>query len=388
MAIFYRTNALSRALERAMRLHNVPYEIVGAVEFYERKEVKDLLAYLKVLANPADSVAFLRVLNVPTRGIGKTSVDKLRAWALPQGIGPREAARRAAEAPGLTARAKKALVSFAKLLDELTAGMAGELPEATLQRVIDSVGYEAYLRDFGGQDGLDRLENVEELVSAVAEYARSASEPSVAGFLEETALVADVDRYQHAGDQLTLMTLHSAKGLEFPEVWVVGLEEGVLPHMRSLESAAEIEEERRLCYVGMTRAMQRLTLSRSARRMTRGQWAPSEPSRFLAELPSEHIVLDETAVDTGGSGFGGNWGDNNRWLQREAPAAETVYTPSPEDYLDVDVPRKGQAVRHAHFGPGVVLDVRGSGPSARITVKFQRFGEKLLMAEYARLEPA
>ena len=392
-AIFYRTNALSRALERALRLHNLSYEIVGAVEFYERKEVKDLLAYLKVLANANDAVAFLRVVNVPARGIGKTSIAKLRSWAVPLGIGPREAARRAAEADGLTGRAKKSLVAFSALLDELAAGVADATPEQTLQRVIDAIGFEAYLRDFGGTDGIDRVENVQELVAAVAEYTRSADEPSLQGFLEETALVADVDRYQHDSDRLTLMTLHSAKGLEFPEVYVVGLEEGVLPHQRALESEADIEEERRLCYVGMTRAMQRLTLSRSGRRMLHGQWMPSLPSRFLAELPSELLEVDDrigtydSAYD-GGGGWGGPSAGRDRWARRDEAASESVYVPSPDDYLDVAVPRAGQAVRHAHFGTGVVLDVRGSGPSARITVRFQRFGEKLLMAEYARLEPA
>jgi len=392
MAVFYRTNALSRGLERALRLHNLPYEIVGGVEFYERKEVKDLLAYLKVLANPADAVAFLRVVNVPTRGIGKTSLTKLRAWALPLGLGPREAAARAAEVPGLTAKPRKALLGFTALLDELSAGMAERSPEATLQAVIDATRFEPYLRDFGGQDGADRLENVAELVTAVAEYTRAATDPSVGGFLEETALVADVDRYQHEGDKLTLMTLHSAKGLEFPDVYLVGMEEGLLPHQRSLESAPELEEERRLCYVGMTRAMRRLTLSRSGRRMLHGQWMASAPSRFLAELPAEHLTLDDR--EGAGKGFGGAWGSGgaggDHWARHDTKVSEPEFTPSPDDYLDVDcaVPRKGQAVRHAHFGPGVVLEVRGDGPSARIRVRFQRFGEKLLMAEYARLEPA
>jgi DNA helicase-2/ATP-dependent DNA helicase PcrA len=393
MAIFYRTNALSRGLERALRLHNLPYEIVGAVEFYERKEVKDLLSYLKALSNPADAIAFLRVVNVPARGIGKTSIAKLRAWAMPLGLGPREAAARANEVPGLTARPKKALQAFVALLDELTSAMTERSPEATLQAVIDAVGYEAYLRDFGGQDGIDRVDNVQELVTAVAEYSRAATEASVGGFLEETALVADVDRYQHTGDTLTLMTLHSAKGLEFPDVYLVGMEEGVLPHQRSLETDAEIEEERRLCYVGMTRAMRRLTLSRSGRRMLHGQWSASLPSRFLAELPLEHIEADDR-IGAGG-GWGGNWGSGgggDRWSGRDAAAGaaadEAVFVPSPDDYLDVDIPRAGQAVRHAHFGAGVVKEVRGSGPSARIRVHFDRFGEKLLMAEYARLEPA
>jgi DNA helicase-2/ATP-dependent DNA helicase PcrA len=389
IAIFYRTNALSRGLERALRLHNVGYEIVGAVEFYERKEVKDLLAYLKVLANPQDSVSFLRIVNTPTRGIGKTSLERLRAWAIPMGLGPREAARRAAEVPGMTARAKKALTAFCTLLDELQQTMDGP-PEETLRAIIDTTSFEAYLRDFGGTEATERLENIGELEAALLAYTRSAEEATVGGFLEETALVSDVDQYEGTSDRITLMTLHAAKGLEFPMVCIVGMEEGVLPHQRSMESPEEVEEERRLCYVGITRAKRRLVLSHAGRRATHGQWAPSMPSRFLAELPEEHIQRDDRSSRGGGGGDFG-WGGARR-PGRGGQVAELAeassYVPSPEDYLDVDLPRAGQAVRHAHFGQGVVVAVSGVGASARITVRFQRFGEKQLMAEYARLEPA
>ena len=404
MAIFYRTNALSRGLERALRLHNVPYEIVGAVEFYERKEVKDLLAYLKVLANPKDPVSFLRIVNTPTRGIGKTSLERLRAWAVPQGIGPREAAKRAAEVPALTGRAKKALLAFSALLDELEKTLDGP-PEETLRAIIDATGFESYLRDFGGAEGADRLENVAELEAALLAYARSATEPTVAGFLEDTALVSDVDRYDGTNDRLALMTLHAAKGLEFPLVCIVGLEEGLLPHQRSLESAQDVEEERRLCYVGITRAQQRLYITHAGRRATRGQWAPTMPSRFLDELPEEHVRRDDRRSHAGsGSGWGGGgWGGDSwggggggyggrRGSGQMADTAGEVddggYVPEADDYLDVAVPRPGQRVRHGHFGQGVVVDVSGTGAKARITVRFERFGEKQLMAEYARLEPA
>jgi DNA helicase-2/ATP-dependent DNA helicase PcrA len=397
VAIFYRTNALSRGLERALRLHNLHYEIVGALEFYERKEVKDLLAYLKVLVNPKDALSFLRIVNVPTRGIGKTSIEKLRAWALPQGIGPREAARRASECVAITAKPRRALVAFSKLLDELAKEVETTEPEELLRKVMDATAFEAYLRDFGGNDGIDRVENVEELAGALAAYSRSASEPSMTGFLEETALVADVDRYEHSPDRVTLMTLHAAKGLEFPAVFMVGMEEGVLPHQRSLDSDAEIAEERRLCYVGMTRAKTHLMLSRAGRRMLHGQWMPSAPSRFLAELPDESIALDDRSrrqSTFGGGRDQGGWGRGHgrqaeAWKTAESSPADAVdYVPDADDYLDVQLPRVGQAVRHAHFGQGVVLDIRGSGASARITVRFDRLGEKQLMAEYARLEPA
>ncbi len=406
MAVFYRTNALSRGLERALRLHNVPYELVGGVEFYQRKEVKDLLAYLRVLVNPDDAVAFLRVVNTPARGIGKTSMERLRAWGVPQGLSPFVAARRADEAPGLTARARKALTSFTKLLDELSATLQGTV-ESTLQAVLERTDYMAYLRDFGGQEGTDRIDNVKELQSALATYAVHAAEPSLAAFLEETALLSDVDSYSGAGDRLVLMTLHAAKGLEFPTVFMVGMEEGLLPHQRSLDDPASIEEERRLCYVGMTRAQRRLFLSYAGRRPVSGTWMPSEPSRFLDEVPAENVVERDLRSATGGPGGGwggrgggGGWSDRRGGSGRGPPEfgrdpgageAETVYVPDPDDYLDIPdaeaLPRPNQAVRHPHFGQGVVLAVSGTGPKARITVNFQMFGEKQLIAEYARLEP-
>jgi DNA helicase-2/ATP-dependent DNA helicase PcrA len=385
MAVFYRTNALSRVFERSLRLYNVPYELVGTLEFYERKEVKDLLAYLRVLVNPADSVAFLRIVNTPTRGIGRTTIERLRTWAMPQGHSPREAARRADEAPGLTPSARGALRRLTVLLDELAGTLDGPVDE-TFRALLERTAYLDYLRDFGGQDATDRIDNVGELEGALAAYARAATEPSLAGFLQETALLSDVDTYDASADRLTLMTLHAAKGLEFDAVFMAGMEEGLLPHARSLDTDAEIEEERRLCYVGMTRARRRLVLSYAARRATFGQWMPTQPSRFLSELPAECVTHENRLA----FGVGGP-GTTARTRVREAEAeAEVVYTPDPDDYLDVErpaaVPRPGRTVRHAHFGQGVVLTVSGVGRSARVTVRFERFGDKQLLAEYARLE--
>src|SRR5262245_48442020 len=298
MAVFYRTNALSRGLERALRLYNVPYELVGTLEFYERKEVKDLLAYLRVLSNPADAVSFLRIVNTPTRGIGKTTLERLRAWAVPLGLGPREAARRCREAPDLPSKARGALLQLTALLDDLQATLAGAV-EDTFRAVIERTDYLSYLRDFGGQEADDRIENVSELEGALAAYVRNAGEPSVAGFLQETALLSDVDNWDETADRLTLMTLHSAKGLEFPAVFMVGMEEGLLPHARALDAEEDIQEERRLCYVGMTRAQRTLMLSYAARRATFGAWMPSQPSRFLDELPAGHVELDDRIARTG-----------------------------------------------------------------------------------------
>ncbi|HEX5009743.1 MAG TPA: 3'-5' exonuclease, partial [Planctomycetota bacterium] len=382
IAVFYRTNALSRGLERALRLHNVPYDIVGAVEFYERKEVKDLLAFLRVLVNPQDAVSFLRIVNVPARGLGRTSLERLRAWAVPLGLSPREAARRAGagEAPGLPPKARAAFEQLTALLDGLSATLTGP-PEDTFHEVVRRTGYLDYLRDFGGQEASDRIENVGELEGALAAYVRAASEPSVSGFLQETALLSDVDSYDPNADRLVLMTLHAAKGLEFPAVFMVGLEEGQLPHARTLDDDDDVQEERRLCYVGMTRAQRHLVLSCAARRATFGAWMPTVPSRFLGEIPAAHAEREERGPRAGPYAPLG---------RERAQVRERSYVPEPEDYLDVDpevrLPRPGAVVRHAHFGQGVVLKVAGVGNKARITVRFERFGDKQLMAEYARLE--
>ncbi len=405
IAVFYRTNALSRGLERALRLDNIPYELVGSLEFYERKEVKDLLAWLRVLVNPADAVSFLRIVNTPTRGIGKTSLERLRAWAVPLGLSPREAARRAREAPDLPAKARAALLALTALLDELAATLSGPV-EDTFRKVVERTAYLDYLRDFGGQDADDRLENVGELEGALAAYVRSAAEPSVSGFLQETALLSDVDNWDETADRLTLMTLHSAKGLEFPAVFMVGLEEGLLPHARALDAEEDVQEERRLCYVGMTRAQRHLVLSYAARRATFGAWMPTQPSRFLDELPPADVELVDRLARSGAGGRAGSssWagrgdraggpggrrgaggGRGGAVGEHDAPAG---YVPDADDYLDtpdMPLPRPGLTVRHAHFGQGVVLTVKGVGRKARITVRFERFGDKQLMAEYARLE--
>jgi len=391
MAVFYRTNALSRGLERALRLYNVPYELVGTLEFYERKEVKDLLAYLRVLSNPADAVSFLRIVNTPARGIGKTTLERLRAWAVPLGLGPREAARRCKEAPDLPSKARGALLQLTALLDDLQATLAGPV-EDSFRAVVERTDYLSYLRDFGGQEADDRIENVSELEGALAAYVRNTGEPSVAGFLQETALLSDVDHWDETADRLTLMTLHSAKGLEFPAVFMVGLEEGLLPHARALDAEEDIQEERRLCYVGMTRAQRTLMLSYAARRATFGAWMPSQPSRFLDELPAGHVELDDRIARTGLWGrSGGGVGAGARGGPRAGRVGDSgsTYLPDADDYLDTPdqpLPRPGNTVRHAHFGQGVVLSVTGVGRKARITVRFERFGDKQLMAEYAHLE--
>ncbi len=304
-AVFYRTNAQSRTLEAAFTRRGMPYQLIGAMRFYQRREVKDLLAYLRLIANPNDSVAFNRVLNVPTRGIGKTTMDNLAQWAEKLGASPyailqllREQSdpdhKTAAEKSPLPTdafdnRARKALVAFVSLLDELIVAHQDKKLTELLNLVLLKIGYEKFIRD-GTTEGDDRWDNVVELGQATSKYSSAAAVDTLPQFLEEAALVADVDSMKETANAPTLMTLHTAKGLEFRAVFMVGMEEGLFPHSRSKDDPAQMEEERRLCYVGITRAKERLYLLRAFRRALYGASEPSEPSRYLAEIPRELIA--------------------------------------------------------------------------------------------------
>ena len=284
-AIFYRVNALSRPLELALGRHRIPYQVAAGLAFYERAEIKDLLAYFRLIANPADRLAFQRVVNTPVRGIGKTTVARLLDWADQQGVAPLDAARQADQFPGLTRRATLALGRFVEIIDRLSkTPFAGVTP--LFDELLKLTGYAAGL-DKHDETDLQRLANIEELRNAAAQYDQEhAADPTLLGFLENSSLVADLDCVDESSGKVTLMTLHAAKGLEFPVVFIAAVEEGLLPHDRSLrsESPNEIEEERRLMFVGVTRARERLVLTRTWSRDMRGQRMLSAPSRFLEEL--------------------------------------------------------------------------------------------------------
>ena len=284
-AIFYRVNALSRPLELALGRHRIPYQVAAGLAFYERAEIKDLLAYFRLIANPADRLAFQRVVNTPVRGIGKTTVARLLDWADQQGVAPLDAARQADQFPGLTRRATLALGRFVEIIDRLSkTPFAGVTP--LFDELLKLTGYAAGL-DKHDETDLQRLANIEELRNAAAQYDQEhAADPTLLGFLENSSLVADLDSVDESSGKVTLMTLHAAKGLEFPVVFIAAVEEGLLPHDRSLrsESPNEIEEERRLMFVGVTRARERLVLTRTWSRDMRGQRMLSAPSRFLEEL--------------------------------------------------------------------------------------------------------
>ena len=359
IAVLYRTNAQSRQFEEMFLRVGIPYQIVGALRFYERAEIKDLLAYLRLAFNQTDDPSLRRVLNVPRRGIGDGSLRRIEAWAQAQGTTLWEGLRRAGDA-GVGPQPQRAIAEFVGLVDDLAKYAADHSAREVLVRAIDASGYRRMLEAEGTDEAYGRIENLDEL-SAVAEEVEVVSgEGTLEAFLEHLALITDVDTWQERADRVTLMTLHSAKGLEFPVVVLAGLEEGLFPHVRSLEEEAGVEEERRLCYVGMTRAQQRLVLTYAHQRAAFGTSRPGLPSRFLAEIPAEMLVRTATQKTSTG-----DWPDEDR------PVPDVA---------------AGDLVRHKTFGAGRVLEVDGEGPRAIITVRFDGAGTKRLALGYAPLE--
>ncbi len=361
IALFFRTNAQSRLLERAMGLSGIPYRIVGAVEFYRRMEVKDLLAYVRLARNPRDIAALRRILNVPARGLGATAEERLLESARQRGVPPRDVLRDEAALAGF-GRSRRALEGFRALLQRLEA-LPPDDPALFVSRAIEETAYRRHLGEGTPRAETDRLENVDELVNAAAGYAVREPQGGIDGFLEENALVSDQDAYDEVLDAVSLMTVHSAKGLEFACVAVTGLEEHVLPHVLALDTPEEIEEERRLFYVAVTRAREELLLLHGTRRMQRGPVLPSLPSRFLDEIPEELLDVEDR---TGGS------------VGEEEPSYEAEEASAPF--------REGDRVRHHHFGLGRVVAVRPGGGGTRVTVEFSDAGRRDLLLSYARLE--
>ena len=390
MAVFYRMNSLSRVIEGELMRAKIPYQIARGTEFYARKEIKDALAYLRTIANPSDEVSLLRILNTPTRGIGASSVKAVQAFAAANGVGAWEALQRAGEIGGVSDRGVKAIGRFVEMIgrfQKLAADTAGQwvprddgalfAAEDTkslrdlVQTVVRDSGLEAFYRKAGDEEQAE-LANIGELMTAAAEYEADAlaeqQRPSLGDWLLQLALVSDTDRFEGNGGAVTLMTLHAAKGLEFPVVAMIGLEDGCLPHSRSRDSLAELEEERRLAFVGITRAQERLIVARAQYRTTRGVRERTAPSAFLKELPEEHLIhVDRTGLSdlTGGP---------TRDRQRQDYARELGGLASRF--------RVGQRVRHTTFGVGKILDL-SAGSTAKATIDFQNVGKKTLVLEYA-----
>jgi DNA helicase-2/ATP-dependent DNA helicase PcrA len=391
IAILYRTNAQSRSLEEVFKMGSLPYQIIGSVRFYERMEVRDLLAYCKTLVNPADTINLKRIINVPKRGIGKASFERLEATSLERGIPVLELIR--SRDHGLPAAASKRCAEFLTVFDKLKKIADNEKAPFVVEAIIEEVGYKQYLKD-GYPDSDARIENVEELVNAAHEFAERGEETSLRAFMEEVALVADVDSLDLEQGQLTLMTLHNAKGLEFDCVVVTGLEEGLLPHANSMNSDRELEEERRLFYVGMTRARKRLYLSCANMRRRMGHIEGVKPSRFLYEVPQN--CLDQ-AIGRPAAATGALFGDNlqpyvagigrrpRRFDGDESPQIQPEYESfSQEDVAGYSV---GMRIRHDAFGAGVVRRVEGHGEQTRVTVIFDTGGERKFLAQFAPMRP-
>jgi DNA helicase-2/ATP-dependent DNA helicase PcrA len=403
VVFLYRTNAQSRALEDALRRHNIPYQIVGGTRFYERREVRDVVAYLKAIHNPADGIALARILNVPRRGIGDTTVERLQQAAEARGWTLGEAVRRAGETD-LPRPAARKLAEFGRQLEAWRGKAAVDTCVSVVRAVLEETNYVAWLRESDPATFEPRRENVEELVAAAQAFAdESTDDPSLRAFLEEISLLSDIDTMEDAGDTVTLMTLHSAKGLEFPVVVVTGLEEGLLPHASSLDQIAGLEEERRLFYVGMTRAEDRLYLTAASNRRRFGGYEPMMASRFLRELPDACVEVDNCGpAATRRAAWAPrqpSWrsyaeGDPDSFWQREglepAPAgrgSRGTLGWADEGSQENVVLAVGMRVRHEKFGEGEVQRIEGSGDMTKVTVLFGRRDLRKFVARYAHLEP-
>jgi len=372
-AIFYRTNAQSRPFEEEFLKYDVPYTVVGGVRFYARAEVKDALAYLRAALNPADSVAVRRIVNNPPRGIGKATVERAASAADAGGVSLLEGLRIVAGEGG---RAGSKIAAFLKVVD----GLARELPELSpadaIACVLDRSGYLRHLEQQGTTEAEGRLENLRELLAGADDFARANAalgddeRSPLELFLEEVALVADIDQHDTRADRVSMMTVHSAKGLEYPIVFLVGLEEGIFPHAASARDERGVEEERRLCYVGMTRAMERLTISCAEERRRFGSRSYQVPSRFLSEIPEE---LVEGELPGGPKPAGGGDYDIDYSYAQEAAGGSSTLGP-------------GLRVRHPIFGEGSVMQVAGSGQGQKLRIRFDRVGIKTVLVRFANLE--
>jgi len=395
MAVLYRTNAQSRALEESLVRWGIPYLVVGGLRFYDRREIKDVLAYLRLLVNPADTVSLLRVLNVPKRGIGKTTIERLSDAANQLGVPLWEVVSDAEAVRSLAGRSARGLLQFSELIEDLRRRAQDAPPSELVQRVMEQSGYVAELLHEASDEAEERRRNLQELVNAALQYQEENEEGDLESFLAGAALASDADSKDTAADRVTLMTLHASKGLEFPVVFLVGLEQGLFPSYRSLDDPAALEEERRLCYVGITRARERLFLSHaSERRLWGGMREPAVPSVFLSELPE--ALLQGDVPRSGGAAIrreqrldrltrvdreetrrvaaGGEAGAPSNAVRRRAGGAVRSWA-------------VGDRLLHSSFGEGTVTHLFGSGERVSIAVKFEGMGPKILDPRLAPIQP-
>ena len=373
-AVMYRTNAQSRVIEEAFVRYGTPYKLIAGTRFYERREVKDIIAYLRIIHNPYDTVSLLRIINVPQRGIGQRTITELSNWARSAQVTEYKALQLMAQEgaqPPFNARAIKALTDFLNLIAEFIANWQRLSVVALIDALLDKTGYRDYI--FNQPDGEDRWENILELRTVAQQYEGFEPVDGLSAFLEEISLVSDVDRFDESVDAVTLITLHQSKGLEFPIVFIVGVEEGILPHIRSFDDPSQMEEERRLCYVGITRAKRRVYLVRAFKRSLMGRSGTSDPSRFLRDIPSHLISGDDS------------WRGEKKQITEsiyswnKASAQVAVVSPGPEL-------KDGDHVHHPQFGDGVIVSSKSVRDDYEVMVAFHGAGVKKLLRSLARLE--
>jgi DNA helicase-2/ATP-dependent DNA helicase PcrA len=379
-AVMYRVNAQSRALEETFLRYGVPYKLVGGTRFYQRQEVKDIIAYLRVIRNPQDNVSLTRIINVPGRGIGQKTINTLQSWAREHGVSLSEALKQVSQdviaspdsvgtKQSLPSRTIQALAGFVALMANFTAQSRELTLSGLLDEILEHTGYREYI--LGKEEGEERWENIMELRSVASEYNEFSPEEALTAFLEKVSLVSDIDELDEKTDAVTLITLHQAKGLEFPAVFIVGLEEGILPHRKSFDDPEQMEEERRLCYVGITRAKKRLYLLRSYRRSLFGGSTANPPSRFLQDI-SPHLI-----------------NPRGLWEESSTPVASPDFNrdpqPSPRPFITLTL-KVGDHVHHSKFGPGIVMNCSPTKDDQELTVAFEEFGVKRLLASLAPLE--
>ena len=388
-AVLYRTNAQSRMFEEKFLFANVPYKIVGGINFYGRKEIKDVLAYLKTIENGQDDLAVRRIINVPKRGIGATTINRVQEYANTEDMSFYDALRVAGTIPGVGKSVAK-LDGFVQMIQTMRSKQPYYSVKELIEDVLEQTEYRKELMSEGTEEALDRLANIDELLNKAASYAEHADNPSLGGFLEEVALVADIDNLEEDADHVVMMTLHSAKGLEFPVVFMVGMEDGMFPSYMSIssEDPADLEEERRLCYVGITRAKETLILTSARQRMVRGEIHYNRVSRFIEDIPKEVLAENETA----------NVQPKEK-KERPETKAHAAYRQMRETFKtkafvqpQVEAKKEGglsynvgDRVRHIKFGVGSVTDIREGGRDYEVTVNFDRVGVKKMFASFAKL---
>jgi DNA helicase-2/ATP-dependent DNA helicase PcrA len=389
-AVFLRVNALSRTLESSFLKHRVPYQIVKGLAFFERKENRDVLAYLRLLLNPRDDLSFLRAVNEPARGIGKASLEHLRAYAAPRELSLLSAAAEVARIPAIKGKAVAGLRDFVQLMSDLR-GLVEAAPDEVIRQVLDRSGYRLMLKGSTDVEDQERLANIEELITAARQFAAEDGSRTIADFLENITLASDVDGWDERQDCVSIMTMHAAKGLEFPVVYMLAVEQGLLPHERSFAKDEDVEEERRLAFVGMTRAKEELYLCHARLREFRGQTQTTVPSMFLSELPAGAIEEIDLSASAGGSlramneWRGGGRDADQGWRDagitpRPAPPLPGRHASDPgKDYAE------GMLVRHDQYGQGRITEVSGYGAMRKVKIRFSQGGERTFVVDKTKL---